>query len=115
MGEHLRWVQVALAMLAFNIATWGATAAAATEHIAYYRALVREHRGQCSKADAISLFKDAHRCGCEPFDPETFGGGLRRSILFYEERCIECAEVTDLYAVDHIKNSGNQKIKRDQY
>ena len=85
--------QVAVATLAFNIATMlGASAAAAAdaEHIAYYRrALVREQRGQCSKADVVSLFKDAHRCGCEPFDSETFGGGGgggRRSILYYEER-----------------------------
>ena len=76
--------QVAVATLAFNIATMlGASADA--EHIAYYRrALVREQRGQCSKADVVSLFKDAHRCGCEPFDSETFGGA-RPSILFYEE------------------------------
>ena len=83
--------QVAVATLAFNIATMlGASAAAAAdaEHIAVYRrALVREQRGQCSKADVVSLFKDAHRCGCEPFDSETFGGGGgRRSILYYEER-----------------------------
>ena len=85
--------QVAVATVAFNIATMlGASAAAAAaadaEHIAYYRrALVREQRGQCSKADVVSLFKDAHRCGCEPFDSETFGGGGgRRSILYYEER-----------------------------
>ena len=85
--------QVAVATLAFNIATMlGASAAAAAdaEHIAYYRrALVREQRGQCAKADVVSLFKDAHRCGCEPFDSETFGGGGgggRRSILYYEER-----------------------------
>ena len=82
--------QVAVATLAFNIATMlGASAAADAEHMAYYRrALVREQRGQCSKADVVSLFKDAHRCGCEPFDSETFGGGGggRRSILYYEER-----------------------------
>ena len=78
-----------MALAVFNIAALSATtaavatAAAAAEHFAYERALVREQRGQCSKADAVSLFKDAHRCGCEPFDSETFGG--RPSILFYEE------------------------------
>ena len=77
-----------MALAVFNIAALSAATAAvaiaaAAEHIAYELALVREQRGQCSKADAVSLFKDAHRCGCEPFDSETFGG--RPSILFYEE------------------------------
>ena len=81
---QLKWVQFALASVAVNVAVMKAAAAAA--HFAYYeRALVREQRGQCPKGDAVSLFKDAHRCGCEPFNAETFGGG-RPSILFYEER-----------------------------
>ena len=79
MGEQLKWaMQVPLlAVLAFHIVAFGA------EHIAYERALVREQRVQCPKADAVSLFKGAHRCDCEAFDSETFGG--RPSILFYEE------------------------------
>ena len=80
---QLKWVQFALASVAVNVAVMRAAAAAV--HVAYERALVREQRGQCPKGDAVSLFKDAHRCGCEPFNAETFGGG-RPSILFYEER-----------------------------